>query len=134
MTLDAVHAGIVVTVRGRPVTVKMVLCSGPERQELRQPREQRLREFIAQSGLHQAGDGEMFVCFLEQTEGAGTRDLGRAEPIAIVHERDAEGPAQQWSAEEALAACRDVLAQIAARVESVRVRPAPPPLMTRRPG
>lgn len=134
MTLDAVHAGIVVTVRGRPVTVKMVLCSGSERQELRQPREQRLREFIAQSGLHQAGDGEMFVCFLEQTEGAGTRDLGRAEPIAIVHERDAGAPAQQWSAEEALAACRDVLAQIAARVESVRERPAPPPLMTRRPG
>ena len=131
MTLDAVHAGIVVTVRGRPVTVKMVICSGPERQELRQPGEQRLREFIAKSGLHQAGDGEMFVCFVEQAEGAGTRDLGRAEPIAIVHERDPEGPAPQWSAEEALAACRDVLAQISARVESVRQRPAPPPLMRR---
>ena len=91
MTLEAVHAGIVVTVRGRPVTVKMVICSGPERQELRQPGEHRLREFIAKSGLHQAGDGEMFVCFVEQAAGAGSPDLGRAEPIAIVHERDAGG-------------------------------------------
>src|SRR5947199_395950 len=89
MTLEAVHAGIVVTVRGRPVTVKMVICSGPERQELRQPGEHRLREFIAKSGLHQAGDGEMFVCFVEQAAGAGSPDLGRAEPIAVV--LDAEG-------------------------------------------
>jgi hypothetical protein len=133
MTLEAVHAGIVVTVRGRPVTVKMVICSGPERQELRQPGEHRLREFIAKSGLHQAGDGEMFVCFVEQAAGTGTPDLGRAEPIAIVHERDDGSPVLHWSAEEALAACRDVLAQIAARVESTRGRPAPGPL-PRRPG
>src|SRR2546422_10263507 len=133
MTLEAVHAGIVVTVRGRPVTVKMVICPAPERQELRQPGQPRLRDFIAKSGLHQAGDGEMFVCFVEQAAGTGTPDLGRAEPIAIVHERDDGSPALHWSAAEALAACRDVLAQIAARVESSRARPAPPPL-PRRPG
>src|SRR5439155_24125575 len=97
MTLEAVHAGIVVTVRGRPVTVKMVICSGPERQELRQPGEHRLREFIAKSGLHQAGDGEMFVCFVEQAVGACSPVLGLEEPIVIVYVRDVGGTDLHWT-------------------------------------
>jgi len=116
--VDAVHTGIVVTVRGISVTVKLVICSPRERKELRKRGERRLRDFIAENGLHRAGDGEMFVCFIEQAAGGRARDLDALEPLAIVHEADEGAPVFNWSEEEAGAACREVLEKIAPGIEA----------------